>query len=72
MSEFHFVEDYERLVEQLLAAHPLYEAMSLAVGGQYEQRSFHIHRERRPIRMFRRFKRNFDATVAEVSEIVED
>lgn len=36
MSEFHFVEDYEILVDQLLAAHPLHEAMSLAVGGYYE------------------------------------
>jgi methylase of polypeptide subunit release factors len=36
MAEFHFVEDYERHVEALLEAHPIDEAMSLAVGGLYE------------------------------------
>ncbi|MBX6374924.1 MAG: class I SAM-dependent methyltransferase [Acetobacteraceae bacterium] len=33
----HFVEDYERRVANLLATHPLDEAMSLAVGGSYER-----------------------------------
>ncbi len=37
MSKFHFVQDYEGLVAELLAQHPLDEAMSLAVGGRYEQ-----------------------------------
>lgn len=37
MSEFHFVEDYERHVDQLIRRHPLPEAMSLAVGGHYEE-----------------------------------
>ncbi len=32
----HFVEDYERLVAALMVAEPLDEAMSRAVGGQYE------------------------------------
>jgi len=32
----HFVEDYERLVSALVAERPLDEAMSLAVGGQYD------------------------------------
>lgn len=36
MAQFHFVEDYERHVQALLAAHPVDEAMSLAVGGDYE------------------------------------
>ena len=36
MAEFHFVEDYERHVQALIAAHPFDEAMSLAVGGAYE------------------------------------
>ncbi len=36
MATFHFVEDYERHVEQLMRQHPLPEAMSLAVGGSYE------------------------------------
>ena len=36
MSEFHFVEDYERHVDGLLAAHQPHEAMSLAVGVHYE------------------------------------
>lgn len=36
MPKFHFVEDYERHVEDLLAKHPLDEAMSLAVGGHYD------------------------------------
>ncbi len=33
----HFVEDYERFVRNLVATHPLDEAMSLAVGGGYER-----------------------------------
>jgi ubiquinone/menaquinone biosynthesis C-methylase UbiE len=37
MAQFHFVEDYEALVSQLLRDHPLDEAMSLAVGGDYER-----------------------------------
>lgn len=36
MAEFHFVEDYERHVADLIAKHPIDEAMSLAVGGDYE------------------------------------
>jgi ubiquinone/menaquinone biosynthesis C-methylase UbiE len=35
--ESHFVRDYRRLVTRLLARHPLDEAMSLAVGGDYER-----------------------------------
>lgn len=35
MAQFHFVEDYEQHVANLLANHPLDEAMSLAVGGDY-------------------------------------
>lgn len=34
---FHFVRDYRRFVRNLLAGHPRDEAMSLAVGGQYEE-----------------------------------
>ncbi len=37
MAEFHFVEDYVRFVEGLMAAHPIDEAMSLAVGGSYDR-----------------------------------
>lgn len=33
----HFVRDYERHVHGLMAAYPLDEAMSLAVGGSYEE-----------------------------------
>ena len=36
MANFHFVEDYKRHVDELIARHPLDEAMSLAVGGGYE------------------------------------
>ncbi|MBZ9656090.1 class I SAM-dependent methyltransferase [Phyllobacterium lublinensis] len=36
MAQFHFVEDYERHVNELVSQHPLDEAMSLAVGGGYE------------------------------------
>src|SRR5690349_21386824 len=35
MANFHFVEDYKRHVDSLVASHPLDEAMSLAVGGGY-------------------------------------
>jgi ubiquinone/menaquinone biosynthesis C-methylase UbiE len=37
MPKVHFVEDYERHVAELMASHPLDEAMSLAVGGQYDE-----------------------------------
>ena len=37
MAEFHFVEDYERLVDFLLAHYPIDEAMARAVGGNYYQ-----------------------------------
>lgn len=33
----HFVEDYERVVANLIATHPMDEAMSLAVGGLYHE-----------------------------------
>ncbi len=33
MEQAHFVWDYQNLVRNLVAAHPLDEAMSLAVGG---------------------------------------
>jgi SAM-dependent methyltransferase len=36
VAEFHFVEDYERLVKRLMAEHPIDEAMSRAVGGGYD------------------------------------
>jgi ubiquinone/menaquinone biosynthesis C-methylase UbiE len=36
VSEFHFVRDYERLVADLIAAYPFDEAMSRAVGGNYD------------------------------------
>jgi len=37
MAEFHFVEDYEKLVDRLVAEHPLDEAMAIAVGGLYNE-----------------------------------
>jgi ubiquinone/menaquinone biosynthesis C-methylase UbiE len=37
VAQFHFVEDYENLVRQLMAQYPLDEAMSRAVGGDYER-----------------------------------
>lgn len=37
MAKFHFVKDYERHVAQLVATHPIDEAMSLAVGGSYTE-----------------------------------
>src|ERR1700736_2210043 len=33
---FHFVEDYQRHVNSLLASYSLDQAMSLAVGGHYQ------------------------------------
>jgi ubiquinone/menaquinone biosynthesis C-methylase UbiE len=35
--QYHSVAEYERFVARLIAAHPLDEAMSLAVGGDYER-----------------------------------
>ena len=32
----HFVDDYEKLVDHLVATYPIDEAMSRAVGGNYE------------------------------------
>ncbi|MFM0505672.1 class I SAM-dependent methyltransferase [Paraburkholderia caffeinilytica] len=37
MAQFHFVEDYEKHVADLVANHPLDKAMALAVGGRYEE-----------------------------------
>lgn len=37
MAQFHFVEDYERYVSNLIATYPIDEAMALAVGGDYER-----------------------------------
>ena len=37
MAEFHSVEDYQNYVRGLMAAHPIYEAISLAVGGSYDR-----------------------------------
>jgi ubiquinone/menaquinone biosynthesis C-methylase UbiE len=37
MAKFHFVEDYNNLVKQLIKDHPLDEAMSIAIGGGYEE-----------------------------------
>ncbi len=36
MADFHFVEDYERVVADLVARYPIDEAMSCAVGGDFE------------------------------------
>ncbi|MGC2968162.1 class I SAM-dependent methyltransferase [Paraburkholderia aspalathi] len=36
MAKFHFVEDYEKLVSDLLSMHPIDRAMELAVGGHYQ------------------------------------
>ncbi len=36
MAEFHFVEDYEKLVARLVNTYPIDEAMAYAVGGGYE------------------------------------
>jgi SAM-dependent methyltransferase len=35
-ARFHFLDDYRRLVRRLVAEHPLPQAMSIAVGGNYE------------------------------------
>jgi 2-polyprenyl-3-methyl-5-hydroxy-6-metoxy-1,4-benzoquinol methylase len=37
MAQFHFVEDYEKYVDSLIATHPIDEAMSLAVGGRFDE-----------------------------------
>ncbi|GJE50481.1 2-methoxy-6-polyprenyl-1,4-benzoquinol methylase, mitochondrial [Methylobacterium tardum] len=37
MAKFHFVEDYEQFVRQLMRDLPLDEAMSRAVGGDYDR-----------------------------------
>ena len=36
MAEFHFVEDYEKHVEDLHKSHNIDDAMSLAVGGSFD------------------------------------
>lgn len=36
VAEFHFVEDYEKFVAQLVKDHPMDEAMRIAVGGNFE------------------------------------
>lgn len=36
MAQFHFVRDYEKHVADLMGKYPIDEAMSLAVGGDYE------------------------------------
>lgn len=36
MAQFHFVEDYERMVAKLVETYPIDEAMAYAVGGHYE------------------------------------
>src|SRR5258708_21406592 len=36
IARFHFLRDYRRLVRKLLTEHPLAEAMSVAVGGNYD------------------------------------
>ena len=36
MAQFHFVEDYEKLVAKLVQTRPIDQAMSEAVGGGYE------------------------------------
>lgn len=37
MAKFHFVEDYERYVAELIRTHPIDTAMSLAVGGSFAE-----------------------------------
>ncbi len=37
MAEFHFVEDYQKLVAHLVETMPIDEAMSVAVGGAYKE-----------------------------------
>lgn len=36
MAEFHFVQDYEKLIADLVATRPIDEAMATAVGGDFE------------------------------------
>ncbi|SEI42831.1 class I SAM-dependent methyltransferase [Paraburkholderia diazotrophica] len=36
MAQFHFVEDYEKFVSQLVKTYPIDEAMAMAVGGNFE------------------------------------
>ncbi|UJP04797.1 MAG: class I SAM-dependent methyltransferase [Nitrosomonas sp.] len=35
-TKFHFIDDYRNLVNDLIQAHPLHQAMSMAVGGNFE------------------------------------
>jgi ubiquinone/menaquinone biosynthesis C-methylase UbiE len=37
MPEFHFVQDYEKLIKRLLGEMPFDEAMAAAVGGDFER-----------------------------------
>ncbi len=37
MAQFHYVEDYRNLVRELLKTHDLDEAMSIAVGGGWDE-----------------------------------
>jgi len=37
MAQFHFIEDYERHVAHLIKKYPIDEAMSLAIGGSYQE-----------------------------------
>ena len=37
MAQFHFVEEYEKHVAQLIKDYPLDEAMRLAVGGGFQE-----------------------------------
>jgi ubiquinone/menaquinone biosynthesis C-methylase UbiE len=37
MAQFHFIEDYEKHVADLIEKYPIDEAMSLAVGGLYQE-----------------------------------
>jgi 2-polyprenyl-3-methyl-5-hydroxy-6-metoxy-1,4-benzoquinol methylase len=41
MAQFHFVEDYEKLVANLIEKYPIDEAMCIAVGSS----SYHEYRE---------------------------
>src|SRR5262249_6616490 len=36
-ADYHFVRDYERLVTKMLVRYPVDEAMSRAVGGDFER-----------------------------------
>lgn len=36
MAKYHFIEDYEKLVADLVSSYPLDEAMERAVGGKYD------------------------------------